>query len=161
MRQLYKFLTLSADERRLLVKASVLLVLIRLTVGRVPFRTLSRLVIGRTRKDDASPHGDRRLADQVVWAVTAVSQRAPRWTTCLTRALTVQAMLARRGYPSRLHVGVMRGMHGALEGHAWVEREGRVLIGGSTTDLTRFARLAAFDVYASDELAAGRLQAGR
>jgi hypothetical protein len=89
---------------------------------------------------------DRRLTDQVLWAVTVASGRAPRWTTCLSQALTVQAMLARRGLSSRLHVGVVRGDHGELEGHAWVEREGRIVIGGSAAEVARFSPLATFDV---------------
>lgn len=147
MRLLYRFLTLTPIERGLLVKASFLLVLIRLSLGLVPFPTLCRLLIGRPRSGRAAANDDRGLTDQIIWAVTAASRRAPRWmTTCLSRALTVQAMLAHRGYPSRLHVGVTRDPQGKLEGHAWLERQGRILIGGSVAEVTRFSPLAAFEV---------------
>jgi hypothetical protein len=146
MRLLHRFLTLAADERRLLVKASFLLAMIRLGLGLVPFTTLRRMAVGRTRSGGRSANGDRLRADQIVWAVTVISDRVPGWTTCLSRALTVHAMLARSGHPSRLHVGVVRGRHRELEGHAWVEREGRILIGGSASEVAHFARLAAFDV---------------
>ena len=154
MRQLYRFLTLPPGERRLLMKAALLLALIRLSLGMVPFPVFRRLVVGRQRVGLVAANGDRRLADQVVWAVTAVSQRAPCWaSTCLSRALTLQAMLAHRGLLSRLHVGVMRDLQGKLEAHAWVEREGRILIGGTPADIDRFSPLAAFDVEPKEPVA--------
>lgn len=153
MRRLYKFLTLEAVERRLLVEASFLLPVIWLGLGRVPFTTLRRMVV-RSPRNLASPNVDRRLPDQVVWAVTVLCQLAPQRATCLIQALTAQAMLARRGYPSRLQIGVMRGSQGGLDGHAWVEHEGRILIGGSAPELARFAPLTAFDSDAMRPLAA-------
>jgi hypothetical protein len=160
MRRLRKLLALTRPERRLLVRAGLLLALIRLSLGRLPFTTLSRLVVGRQPAGRAASPGDARLADDVIWAVTAISRRTPGWTTCLTQALTVQAMLARRGLASRLHVGVVRGAQGQLEGHAWVERDGRILIGGSAPEVRRFVPLVAFDVEAGRRPAIG-LQAER
>lgn len=160
MRQLYRFLTLPANERRLILSAALLLAFIRLGLGAVPFRVIRRLLVGRPRR--VPGRGNRQLYDDVAWAVTAASQRFPSWaTTCLTSALTVQAMLARLGYPSRLHIGVMRGAHGELAAHAWVEHEGRIVIGGSAADLRRFSPLAAFDVEAAEPWAVDRAQASR
>jgi hypothetical protein len=64
----------------------------------------------------------------------------------LTRALTVQGMLARLGCQSRLHVGVVRGLQGQMEAHAWVECAGRLLIGGTASEIEQFTPLAVFDV---------------
>jgi hypothetical protein len=133
------------------------LALIRLVLGRLPFATLRRLAIGRPRNAASPPRG-REFIERVVWAVAAVSRRAPGWTTCLTQALTVQAMLARRGYPSRLHIGVTRSGQGELDGHAWVEYEGYILIGGSAPELARFVPLAAFDVETIEPATTGSLQ---
>jgi hypothetical protein len=33
------------------------------------------------------------------------------------------------GYAANLHLGVAKGKQGQLEGHAWVESEGKVVIG--------------------------------
>jgi transglutaminase superfamily protein len=144
MRLLRKFLMLPADERRLLVRAVVLLALVRAGLGRLPFAMLRRLVTGGRLETGQASDGDRALADQVVWAVTAASRRMPRLTTCLSRALTVHAMLARGGYPSRLQIGVVRGSQGELEGHAWVESDGRILIGGTEAEVRHFTALAGF-----------------
>ena len=46
--------------------------------------------------------------------------------TCLRRALTLQKMLARRGLPAELKIGV-RKEDGQLNAHAWVEYDGNLL----------------------------------
>lgn len=147
MRLLRKFLALAPVERRLLVKATCLLAMVQLGLGRVPFTMLRRRLVTRHTGDGGRPaDGQRQFADLVVWAVTAASRRVPGRTTCLSRALTVQALLARGGCPSRLHVGVIRGKQGEVEGHAWVECEGRILIGGAASEIGQFTPLAAFEV---------------
>lgn len=146
MRLLRKFLALSPVERRLLVKATLLLAVVQLGLGRVPFTVLRRLVTRVKANGRRSVVGPRAFADQVVWAVTAASHRVPGPTTCLSRALSVQVLLARGGYPSRLHVGVLRGKQGEVEGHAWVECDGRILIGGSASEIGVFTPLAVFEI---------------
>jgi hypothetical protein len=155
MRLLRKLLALTPVERRLLITATLLLAVVQLGLRRLPFTALRRLLVGGRRRSGARlAQVNRALADQVAWAVTAASTRVPGPTTCLTRALTAQAMLARRGCPSRLQVGVTRGKHGEVEGHAWVECEGRILIGGTPEQIAQFTRLAAFDVEAALRLPA-------
>jgi hypothetical protein len=146
MRLLRRFMALSPAERRLLLKATVLLSVIQIGLGRLPFPLLRRLVTRDPGNPGHSAEGLGAFADLVVWAVTAASLRVPGPTTCLSRALAVQALLARHGFPSRLQVGVVRGKQGQVEGHAWVECDGRVLIGGTPSEVGRFAPLAAFDV---------------
>jgi len=162
MRLLRKFLTLAPVERRLLLKAACLLAVVQLGLGRVPFTMLRRLVTRDGRDRDGLAGGHRGFADLVVWAVTAASRRVPGRMTCLSRALTVQALLAGGGCPSRLHVGVIRGKQGEVEGHAWVECDGRILIGGSASEIGQFTPLAAFDVETALRLqTAATLQEGR
>ena len=144
MRLLRKFTALSSDERRLLVRALLFASAIQLVLGRLPFTMLRRIVV-RDRGSVGHVAGtDPSFPDRVVWAVTVASRRAPGSATCLSRALMVHAMLARRGYPSRLHIGVVRARPRALEAHAWVEREGRILIGGTVSQIGEFTPLAAF-----------------
>jgi hypothetical protein len=38
-------------------------------------------------------------------------------------------MLARRGYPAHLRIGVAKDEGGRLKAHAWVECEGNIVIG--------------------------------
>jgi hypothetical protein len=153
MQLLRRFLALAPDERRILIKATFWVAVVKLGLGRVPFATLRRLVTGGGRS--ARLASDRPIPHQIAWAVTVASRYVPGPTTCLSRALTVQGMLARLGYPSRLHVGVIRGKQGDVEGHAWVECEGRILVGGTPSEIRQFTPLAVFDIQAP----AFRLQA--
>jgi hypothetical protein len=158
---LRRLLALAPDERRVLVKATFWVAVVKLGLGRIPFATLHRLVTGGGR-NGARSAGDRAIPGQVAWAVTVVSRYVPGPTTCLSRALTVQGMLSRLGSPSRLHVGVIRGTQGEVEGHAWVDCEGRILVGGTTSELGQFTPLAVFDVQAALRLQAVEgLQASR
>jgi hypothetical protein len=65
------------------------------------------------------------------------------------QALAAEALLAHRARRPRLHIGVSRGERGSLEAHAWVEDDGRVLIGGSTGELRRFAPIATLELGSS------------
>jgi hypothetical protein len=65
----------------------------------------------------------------LIWAVTAASRYVPG-ATCLAQALAAQVLLGRTGYPARLRIGVAKGEERKFEAHAWVESQGRVVIGG-------------------------------
>jgi hypothetical protein len=80
--------------------------------------------------------------ERIVWAVGAAGRLVPR-TTCLARALAAQALLARRGHASELRLGVAGGAGRVFEAHAWLERDGRVLIGGPVDE--RYVPLPAVD----------------
>ncbi len=62
---------------------------------------------------------------------------------CVAQSLAAQAMLVRRGVPSRIHFGFRRAATGAVEGHAWLEVEGRIVAGDG--DLHGFTRTAVFE----------------
>src|SRR5436309_14497231 len=154
----HKFLNLSAVDRRLLVTAVLLLGAIRLGLWLLPFQTMMRLlpkmtrhathasVLGASVAIDAIDATDARRGmhpDRVVWAVVVASRYVPM-STCLTQALTTQVLLARRGFPAHLHIGVAKeGAEARFEAHAWVESEGKVVIGGS--DLGRYTQLLALE----------------
>ena len=81
--------------------------------------------------------------EQVVWAVTVASQYVPA-ATCLTQALAAQVLLSRLGHPASLRIGVSRDEAGEFQAHAWVECQGRVVIGGVQA-LSRFTPLPPLD----------------
>ncbi len=62
---------------------------------------------------------------------------------CVAQSLAAQAMLVRRGVPSRVHFGFRRLPDGSVDGHAWVEVEGAVVAGD--VGLDDFTRTATFD----------------
>jgi hypothetical protein len=122
-----KFVNLPPVERHLLVQAVLLAVAVRLGLWLLPFQTLRRLLARAAR----GGHGARTVpSGRVVWAVKAASRSVPSARTCLVQALAGQVLLTRQGYPVQLRIGVAKGEEGQLEAHAWLESEGRIVIGG-------------------------------
>ncbi len=85
------------------------------------------------------PIDELRLAE-VVWAVSRLGTLAPQILNCLPQALTVQTMLRRRGTEGDLCFGVKITPEGQVKAHAWVEWEGRPII-GKLPDLDAYSRL--------------------
>jgi hypothetical protein len=128
MGRLGKFTALSPAERRLVVGAAGLLAVVRVGLWVLPFRWVHRAVSAFGSRP-RSRHADDPSVERIVWAVGAAAPLVPR-ATCLVRALTAQALLARRGYASQLRLGASGGPGRRFEAHAWIERDRRVLIGG-------------------------------
>lgn len=111
-------------DRTLLASAAVGLWLTRVALWVLPFaaclRRRDRLVATRSHRRDP--------VDRVAWAVERAAVLVPA-STCLVRALTAEVMLRRRGHDAQLHLGVARS-GASLEAHAWLESDGRAVIGG-------------------------------
>lgn len=140
MKLVRRFLHLPALERWLLVRAALLLGVLRLGLWLLPFQTLRRLVSTFTASSRRVRDAERLSRERIVWAVETAARYVSPTATCLTQALAAQALLARRGYPAVLHIGVARD-NNELQAHAWVESEGEVVIGGF--ELERYTPLAA------------------
>jgi len=93
----------------------------------------------RTRRS-TEPHNKPLSAEQIAWAVGVASRYVPA-ANCLTQALAATRMLERAGYDASLQIGVSRSESGPLDAHAWVDCEGRTVIGMSD-ELERFVPLA-------------------
>jgi hypothetical protein len=144
MGRLSKFLCLSATERRLLSEAALLLGMIRLALRLLPFETVRRLLAQAVRMPAGSQEVDLPSVERIVWAVTVASRYVPRAGAgiCLMQALAAQTMLARRGYPALLRIGVVKDEERRLQAHAWVVSGDKVVIGESA-DLEHFTPLPA------------------
>jgi len=140
MRKIRKFFNLSSSEQRLLIKAWILLGIIRLGLELFPFSTLRKLLnrlrflMGGFKKDFSEEY--------LVWSVAIVSRYIPK-ATCLAQALTAQFLLQQAGHQACLHIGVTEADEGRLKAHAWVESQGRILIGGF--DLNSYTHLLALE----------------
>jgi hypothetical protein len=122
-------LALPPGERRLLAEAALLVGAARLGLWLLPFRLLPGL-LGRLARLCARRASRHIAAHRIAWAVSVVSSYVPG-ATCLTQALAAHALLAERALAGQLRIGVAKGAGGQLEAHAWVESEGRVVIGGA------------------------------
>jgi hypothetical protein len=78
--------------------------------------------------DPFRPRDERRI----LWAVAAVSRRLFPQRPCLPQALAAQHLLRRANLPvPDLRFGVKRhAATGQLAAHAWLERDGKTLLGG-------------------------------
>ena len=79
--------------------------------------------------------------ERVAWSINATAQFVPQ-SSCLTRAIAGAALLKRTGYPAVIHFGVAVGGSKDLRAHAWVECEGKSVLGGPDPK-AEFAPLAA------------------
>lgn len=83
---------------------------------------------------DLSLHREDNLAARrLARAVERGAARMPGETKCLPRAMALHGLLSRRGLGSTLVIGVSRSARrGGLDDlHAWIVRNGEVLIGAS------------------------------
>ena len=111
---------------------------IKLGLTLLPYRKLRSLVdrvASATRSLRNTPPAS---PERIAWAVERASHYVPG-ATCLTQALVAKVLLERYGYSTLVRVGFTR-TNGALPlAHAWVESDGRVVLGGS--DLRRYTPL--------------------
>jgi hypothetical protein len=131
MPRLRKLLALSSAERRTLLRSLVVLVWVRWTVGTrglAPVEARIVRVIAARKRYGARAVG---CGEAEVTRLLLVAQRAMPWrTTCLHLAAALRLLLAERGIASDLRFGV-RNERGTFNAHAWLECDGRVLVGGS------------------------------
>jgi hypothetical protein len=125
---LRKLLQLSNDDRWLLLRgfaavASASLA-VRLLPGSIVLKKLAEKVpLLRQRQS--------RSAERVAWAVTAAARYIPG-SKCLVQAIAGRSLLAKYGIHSQIRIGVAKDSKNWLSAHAWVEVEGKTLIGGDT-----------------------------
>jgi hypothetical protein len=130
MERLRKFLCGPAADRHLLITAMVLVGTVRVGLWLLPFRVMRHLLARLAQKNSELQRGALVSIGRVVWAVTVASRYVPA-ATCLTQALATQVLLCRRGFAAKVHIGVAWGEMKEFRAHAWVEYQGRVLVGGS------------------------------
>jgi len=137
LRVIRKFLDLPAQQRQIYAKAFFLLVLVRFGLWILPFRTLQR-ILEKTFPAPVETNPDAPPSEPFSRAVHAVSGYVPS-ATCLAQALTLRAQLAREGICSDLAIGVARDDVSGIAAHAWLEVDGKVVIGGG--GMERYTRM--------------------
>ncbi|MCX7596683.1 MAG: lasso peptide biosynthesis B2 protein [Fischerella sp.] len=143
MRRLYKLLRLGAGERNLLVTTFLLLGSIRLGLWLLPFKNLLKLLEKINQLSQRSHSTNQVTLSKIIWAVNAVTRYMPG-VKCLARALTTHVLMSQYGYAPQLRIGVAKAESGKLEAHAWIEYQGRVVI-GNLADLYRFIPLPSLE----------------
>lgn len=132
---LRKFIRLPARERAVLARTVFTLGAARLVTWVLPFAVGRRLLVGRRRAATSTV-----TRDQVRWAMAHAQRVVPR-ATCLPQALAAESLLTRAGLPADLQIGVMKTASGKLTAHAWVESDGRIVVGDLGGELAAYTRL--------------------
>ena len=133
-----KFRALPRAQQRLLFRCALLTAAVSAGLRLLPFATLQRWLQPPATKP-APAASAAPTSDDIVWAVTLAGRYVPG-ATCLVQALVAERLLKRAGHPAQMRIGVSN--QPAFRAHAWVESEGKVLL-GETEALAEFTSLPA------------------
>jgi hypothetical protein len=116
------------QKKKLLGQSLIAVSSIRLSLWVFPFKALNRWLctLAPTNADDRK--AEWSVIDNVTSAVRFCSLYVP-YASCLTQALAVRTLLGLRGQNSELKIGVDRDEDGKFMAHAWVEIDGKIIIG--------------------------------
>lgn len=136
--KLLKLLKLSVTRPRrvvLLARCFAVVLATRLLLTLLSYRRMQawRSVVGER------PPAPREERETVAWGVERAARLVPG-ATCLTQALAAQYLLARRGFSSRVRIGVALKAGTTVTAHAWLTSGDSVVIGGGPA-LARYAWL--------------------
>jgi hypothetical protein len=140
---LRRFFSLAPCYRRLVLEAACLQTGIAVGLRLIHFGPLRRVLDRFSAGETADPASASIVMEQIAWAVDASSRHLRAVSTCLTEALTAEAMLRRRGVPAHAAIGIDRPQGGVLHAHAWTELGGTIVTGGASRD--KFALLAVLE----------------
>jgi len=143
-RGIVRFLRCRSRERRLLLRAALVLAIVRAGLSLLPFKTTLRLM-RRLQRPQRVRNSEPLQAREIAWGVRAASRLIPG-ATCLTQALAGRILLGRAGYGSELRIGVCKHAERGFEAHAWLEHGGETLL-GELGDPSRFAPLPSLEKY--------------
>ena len=129
-----KFVRLPSRDRAVLTRTVLTLAAARLATWVLPFDVGRRLLVGKQRAGVATV-----TRDQVRWAMAQASRVVPG-ATCLPQALAAESVLNRGGVAADMHIGIMKTPAGRFLAHAWVESDGRIVV-GDLPELAAYTRL--------------------
>ncbi len=131
----------SPQEYWLLAQALGGTLVCRLGLLALPLPLVRKAVQKLLRAGHPLPPRKRAPAEQVIRAAVSAGSHSPVGTTCLATALVAQTLLRRHGDDARLRLGVRRDPDGKIAAHAWLEREGLVVVGGPRSEVATYVPL--------------------
>ena len=78
--------------------------------------------------------------ERIAWALHHAKRLVPG-ASCLPQALAAETLLVRSGHTADLRIGVRKTGPDSIEAHAWVEVDGKVVVGELPTGLGDFTPL--------------------
>jgi hypothetical protein len=133
--KLRKARQLSASDWRMLLRAAGWFVIVELGLRLLSLKTLLAVLDGGGRSHSAKGRTESPspTPDRASYCVELASRVYPFEATCLKKALVLYALLKRRGVEVRLVIGATKTGR-KLDAHAWIEHQGRVIIGGPSEE---------------------------
>jgi len=129
-----RFRTRPPEDRRLILRAALLLPLTGIGLRWFGFRRSKELIEKFSLPAHApqflSADLQREMALRAARAVRSAELHGPANPNCLERSMTLWWLLRRDGVEGELHIGA-RKESGRFEAHAWVELDGQVLNDGA------------------------------
>jgi hypothetical protein len=166
--RLCKALRLSASDWLLIVQATLWFAVVELGLRLLQLRAVLAILHGENRSDRNSLSQPSGVAsgnpERSGYCVELASRFHPLHPTCLKKALVLYALLTRRGFDVQLLIGAAKARtntEAKLDAHAWLEYEGRVILGGPGRE--RYATLCSLDysIVGADRIGADRVGAHR
>lgn len=136
---LRKFLQLETTEKLLILRSFFLVVTIRIVLWLVPVKRLQSLFTWNFEDSGEVSTSDWEQILRIVRSVRSVSRFVPK-ATCLTQALAASLLIRQIGQRSDLKIGVAKDDKARLIAHAWLEKDGRIIL-GRHPDQSRFVAL--------------------
>jgi len=145
-----RFSRIDGRQRSLLLEACFWLLVSRLELLFMPFPTLARRwgrFVEPAAAASAATHANptceqRRLAEEISWAVTRAARHVPFRAVCLPQAMAAFIMLRKRNVGSVMHFGAAKGKEKPLDAHAWLDAAGVEVTGYPVG--SEFAELGCF-----------------
>ena len=140
MRTLFRFTLIDREERKLFLTAMALMGAVRAALCFCSLQRVIRALDGMNRR---FPRASGAPPLDLLRAARRLDQAArfcPLPLTCLSKALTGKALMARYGHPGELCIGVAK-TDGKFEAHAWLECEQNVVIGNPMPHGIQYVRL--------------------
>ncbi|TAJ26291.1 MAG: lasso peptide biosynthesis B2 protein [Nitrospirae bacterium] len=129
MRRFRKVLQLSPSDWYILGQAWFLFLFVELGLHILPFKSLLKVHrADRLKKRQPSSQTQAFSVPRLAWLVNIAGRYSFIKATCLKQALVLSWLLERRGFSTLLRIGVSRHA-GALKAHAWLEQDGRIILG--------------------------------
>lgn len=128
MKKLSRIIFSSSQKKLLFLQSLFFVWVIRLILWIFPYKRLDKWLSrfdARVRDNNVN---DWIIIKSVVRSVRLCSRYVP-YASCLTQALATQTILKLKGQSSSLKIGVEKDEDGKLAAHAWVEIEGKIIIG--------------------------------
>ena len=117
--------------KKTLAGAFVMLALLRFALFCLPYRKVRKFVAQTPRKRSRGRIHMHAYQVQWVWAIQLAGRYLLGHKPCLPQALAVQWFLLRQGVATDLNIGVQKDARDGISAHAWIERDGKVIIGGT------------------------------